>query len=156
MKKILFIIICFLVVVVLVTGCLNNDKTQSDNNESITYTITIKLGNTSSSYFLQTYYKVYENVQNWKDTDPLIGTTSIIFEEGFPDASSFNVTVGKTYILEIWNICECSNCASCYIPENMLDKHFVGTFSSDETFIIQTTGYVTKSDGSLLNQSLSP
>ena len=135
----------------------NNQTTPNNNNppnnEPTTYTVTIKLVNTTSSSFLQVFYQLYENIQNWKDTNPINGTSSIVFERGLPNVSSFNVSADKTYIIEIWNSCGCSNCDPCYVPETMLDKHFIGTFSSNETFTIQSTGYITKSDGSLLTQS---
>ncbi len=162
----------------------SNDNTPPNNNpssnppeipsEPTKYTVDIRLSTTiTSSQYLQVDYRVYDNVQNWKYVDPIIDTTkngkTIIFDsKNLFTGQTFTVPVDKTYMFQIWFACECVNCGDCYITvPNMLDElrplenpnpvnSFYGTFSSDETFNIHTTGYVTKSDGSLLTRLNQP
>lgn len=156
MKKIICRSICCVLLLLVCTGCVSTHTAPSNHIEQRSIIVTIKVGNTSTPFFVQTYYKVYENIKDWKKTNPIIELTSIVFEEDLPLASSFHMSAGKTYIIEIWNVCECSNCDPCYIPQNMLNQHFFTTVSSDETFTIQPTGYFTKSDGLMLNETVPP
>jgi hypothetical protein len=150
MKKIKIIIIGIFIVMVLINGCIENNYKQNNNNEQTSYTIIIKLNNNSSSYFLQAFYKIYEDVENWQSSE-IIDKSSLIFENGVSDSYSLNMSSGKSYVIDIWLVCECTNCPPCYVPESKLNKHFFGTFSSDETFSILSTGYIIKSDGTLLS-----
>ncbi|MCK4365670.1 MAG: hypothetical protein KAW45_06440 [Thermoplasmatales archaeon] len=147
------------------------DESEDEPEPPTTYTVNIQLSSTPSyDYYLTVGYRVYDNL-NWQYVDPIIDHSYpngdfLYFEYEIIGASprgadTFEVPVGKTYVFQIWFRCRCSNCGQCYVAENMLDdswfepeKYFVGTFSSDETFTIHTTGYTTKSDGSILGASI--
>jgi hypothetical protein len=162
MKKQLIIIgIVALLVCVGLSGCSTEQYKQTHLN--IKYNGQLKPNeNPDLISSVDVSLKIYDNIENWQLVDPIVERISKQIDEKnyqdskihLSDSNSYRTTIslqnGKTYVVDIWYWL---NPEHRTMPDGMVGQHFYGTFSTDETLAIQTTGYITKSDGSLLSNT---
>jgi hypothetical protein len=145
MKKQLVILgIIALLVCVGLCGC----NTKSDF-------LTFDLSPNLDSYCIGIEYWLYNNVSNWQFVDPIFHQTTLISGSGgqsIPHSDIYLIRI--RYVTFIDNDYTGRGCSKYTFPEEINNKVFMGTFTTSETFTIQSTGYITKSDGTLLSETL--
>jgi hypothetical protein len=136
------------IIVLLVSVGLNGCATQ---NNSFRFALSPNL----NGQCVGIEYWVYNNVSNWKYIDP-IEYQSILIGGGYsrPIPQSNIYLIRIRYVTYVDSDNTGMGCTKCSFPEEIYNKIFQGTFTTGETFTIQSTGYITKSDGSLLSESL--
>ena len=100
-------------------------------------------------------YWLYNNVSNWQYIDPMDHQTMLMgegYHASIPQSNIYLIRI--RYITYVDNDYTGMGYTKCSFPEEINNKIFIGTFTTSETFTIQSTGYITKSDGSVLSDTL--
>lgn len=158
MKKITMILIAIMVICVgFLSGC-NEQKDSNIPTQTSKIGFTIKFNAQTEDDTLDVEMRVYDNIANWRNVDPILNWVnsekeiSLCFSNFFDDLSrGFTLSSGKTYLIELWYVDFCTGC-DWSVPENMYNKHFYGIFSDDEIFTIHSTGYITNQIGDILSE----